>query len=318
MADRDAIQGIKEQLTLPLVVAPMFLVSSPELVLASCREGVIGSFPAPNARTLEVLESWMDQICTGLAETRDQEPERKIGPWAQNLVVHRTYARLADELKLVTRYQPPIVITALGSPRTVVDAVHDYGGLVIADVNSIEYARKAASIGVDGLALVSAGAGGHTGQMAGFAFVPAVREFFDGIIILAGAISTGGGIRAAEVLGADLAYMGTSFITAEESSAPPEYKSMAVEAQFGDLILTDSFTGADAYYMRQSLERVGIDPDNLQAGSGMDLSGHSGKVKAWKHVWSAGQGIGDVDGIQPLAGMVSRLKAEYEQAKAMP
>jgi nitronate monooxygenase len=231
-----------------------------------------------------------------------------------NLVVHRTYERLEQELAILEKYRPPLVITALGSPRDVVETVHGWGGLVIADVNSVEYARKAAAVGVDGLALVSAGAGGHTGNMAGFAFVPAVREFFDGILILAGAIGDGRAVRAAEVLGADLSYMGTRFITAAESIAPEEYKQMVVDSVFPDLVLTDFFTGAHAYYMRQSIEAAGLDPDNLEAGTGMNLS----EKKAWKDVWSAGQGVGTIHEVEPLADIVDAIAREYEAAKRVP
>ncbi len=311
MDSRDRIAGIKAELALPAIAAPMFLVSGPDLVIAACRSGIIGSFPAPNARTLDILEEWMDRITRELDELGGGKATR---PWALNLVVHRTYERLADELELVAKYKPPIVVTALGSPSDVVETVHAYGGLVIADVNSIEFARRAAAVGVDGLALVSAGAGGHTGSIAGFAFVPAVREFFDGIIILAGSIGDGRAIRAAEVLGADLVYMGTAFIAAEESLASEDYKNMLIDSQFTDLILSNSFTGGYAYYLRQSIERAGLDPEHLPPKESMDLSGSQNKIKAWKDVWSAGQGVGTIHAVEPVAAIVSRLQREYESA----
>jgi nitronate monooxygenase len=296
----------------------MFLVSGPDLVIGACRSGIVGSFPAPNARTLDTLEEWLERITSELAIMRKQQLAGSTQVWAQNLVVHSTYDRLDAELALVEKYQPPIVITALGSPRAVVEVVHSYGGLVIADVNNVPYARKAAEASVDGLALVAAGAGGHTGQMAGFAFVPAVREFFDGILILAGAIGDGRAVRAAEVLGAELSYMGTRFIATEESIAFPPYKQMVVDSKFDDLILSNSFTGAYAYYLKPSIVAAGMDPDNLPAKGKMDLTGTSTKIKAWKDVWSAGQGIDTVRKIEPIALIVDRLEQEYRAACELP
>lgn len=317
MADasaRERFAEIRADLRLPVVVAPMFLVSGPDMVVAAARAGVLGSFPAPNARTIDVFEEWVATITDRLQGFRRGGPAGATHHWAMNLVVHRTYERLDQELAVLEKYRPPVVITALGSPQHVVDAVHGWGGLVIADVNSVEYARKAAALGVDGLALVAAGAGGHTGQMAGFAFVPAVREFFDGIVILAGAIGDGRAVRAAEILGAELSYMGTRFIACEESIAAAAYKQMVVESVFPDLVLTDFFTGARAYYMRQSIEAAGLDPDNLEAGTGMNLS----EKKAWKDVWSAGQGVGTIHRVEPLADIVAGIAQEYEAARDLP
>ena len=314
---RARFEAIRASLRLPIVVAPMFLVSGPDLVTASCRSGVIGSFPAPNARTIDVFEEWLDQITGEIGSMRKNQVAGATDVWAQNLVVHSTYDRLDAELALLQKYQPPIVITALGSPKRTIEVVHDYGGLVIADVNSVDFARKAADAGADGLALVSAGAGGHTGQMAGFAFVPKVREFFDGILILAGAIGDGYAVRAAEILGAELSYMGTRFIATEESIAFDPFKQMVVDADYSDLILTSSFSGADAYYLRQSIVAAGLDPDNLAARHGMDLTGSETKIKAWKDIWSAGQGVGTVRKIVPLAQIVERLESEYQEAKKM-
>ena len=302
---------IRSKMVLPVVAAPMFLVSGPELVLAACRAGIMGSFPAPNARTVDVLADWMAHITADLDAARAAEPDSMIAPWAQNLVVHSTYGRLRAELDLLDRFRPPVVITALGSPKAAIEVVHGYGGLVFADVNSVELARKAAATGIDGLALVCAGAGGHTGAMAAFSFVPAVREFFDGILIVAGGICDGRGVRAAEVLGADLVYMGTRFIAARESLAVPDYKQMVVDATFADLVMSDSFTGAKAYYLRQSIERAGYDPKALTPGQGMNLVGAQQKVKAWKDIWSAGQGVGLVHAIEPVAAIVARLRDEY-------
>jgi nitronate monooxygenase len=321
MFDKDArirFLEMRKTLCMPVVAAPMFLVSGPDLVIEACKAGIIGSFPAPNARTIDDFEAWLDRITGELAILKKSGNGAMTDVWAQNLVVHRTYERLDAEIALLQKYRPPIVITALGSPRTVVEAVHDYGGLVIADVNTVAYARKAAAAGVDGLALVAAGAGGHTGHMAGFAFVPAVREFFDGILILAGAIGNGRSVRAAEVLGADLSYMGTAFIASKESIAFAPYKQMVVESEFSDLILTNSFTGAHAYYLRQSIVNAGLDPDQLIEKHQMNLTGSEKKTKAWKDIWSAGQGVGTVGGVEPIALIVERLKLQYDAAKAMP
>jgi len=315
---RNRFAELRATLRLPVVCAPMFLVSGPELVVAACRSGIVGSFPAPNARTLDVLEEWLERITSELAIMRKQQVAGSTQVWAQNLVVHSTYERLGAELALVEKYQPPIVITALGGPKAVIEVVHSYGGLVIADVNNVAYARKAAEAGVDGLALVAAGAGGHTGQMAGFAFVPAVREFFDGILILSGAIGDGRAVRAAEVLGAELSYMGTPFIAAEESMAFPPFKQMVVDSTFDDLLLSSSFTGAHAYYLKPSIIAAGLDPNNLPVKGKMDLTGSETKVKAWKDVWSAGQGVGTVHKIEPLADIVDRIAEEYQQARQLP
>jgi len=310
----EALAALRARLALPVVVAPMFLVSGPELVLAACRSGVIGAFPAPNARTLEILDQWMGRISRELGSVAPGGTSP--APWAQNLVAHSSYERLDGELELVDRYRPPLVITALGSPRAALEVVHGYGGIVIADVNSVQHARKAAAAGVDGLALVCAGAGGHTGRMSPFAFVAEVREFFDGLIIVAGGIGNGRGIHAAEQLGADLVSMGTRFIVAEESLAVAEYKRMVVAADCEDLVLTSAFSGADAYYLRQSIERAGYDPASLTPKPGMDLTGAQAKIRAWKDVWSAGQGVGQVSAIEPLALIVARLRREYEAARA--
>lgn len=315
---RERFAELRGTLRLPVVVAPMFLVSGPEMVTAACRAGVVGSFPAPNARSIDTFEEWLDRIDGELKLMREQQTAGATDVWAQNLVVHSTYDRLDAELALLQKYQPPIVITALGNPALVIEAVHDYGGLVIADVNSVPLAHKAAAAGADGLALVAAGAGGHTGQMAGFAFVPAVREFFDGILILAGAIGDGGAVRAAEVLGAELSYLGTRFIAAEESIAFEPYKQMVVDSDFSDLVLTNSFSGAHAYYLRQSIIAAGLDPDNLPSKDKMDLTDSKSKIKAWKDIWSAGQGVGTVRKVEPLADIVDLLETEYVAACKIP
>lgn len=305
-----AATALKARLRLPAIAAPMFLVSGPELVQAVRRAGLMASLPFPNARTIDVLEDWLADLCA-------RTPDVPRAPFAANMLTHSSYGRFDAELDLVRRFQPEIVITALGGPRRVVDAVHSYGGLVFADVNSVTFAKKAVDQGADGLVLVSAGAGGHTGPMAGFAFVPAVRQFFDGPIVLGGGIGDGRAIRAAEILGADLAYIGTRFIAAEESRASDEYRSMLVAAEFEDLVLSNKLTGADAYYLKASLARMGLDPDGRRS-DGPDFADSEGQVKAWRDVWSAGHGVGAVTRVQTAAQIIDTLAAEYEAACTTP
>jgi nitronate monooxygenase len=295
----------------------MFLVSGPDLVLAACRAGIAGSFPTPNARSIAILDSWLQRVTTEHAAASRAAPG-KVGPWALNLVMHSSYDRLGPELELVDRYQPPLVITALGSPAKAVEHVHAYGGKVFADVSSLAFARKAAAAGADGLVLVSAGAGGHTGKVSPFAFVQAVREFYDGIIVLGGSIGHGGAVRAAELLGADFAYVGTPFICAEESLAAPLYREMVVRASFEDLVLTRTFTGADAWYLRESIVAAGLDPDALVGKDKMDWSNSEGQLKAWKNIWSAGQGVDHIRAVESTQAIVDRYAAEYEAALRMP
>jgi nitronate monooxygenase len=300
----------RQRLALPLVAAPMFLISGPDLVIAACGEGVIGTFPTPNARTTAILDEWLDRITTSL--------DAKDAPWGANLVVHRSNSRLGEDLVLVEKYRAPLVITALGSPRSIVERVHDYGGLVFADVNSVGFARKAVDAGVDGLVLVAAGAGGHTGPMTGFAFVPAVREFFDGPLILGGGITNGAGIRAAEILGADLAYMGTRFIACVESMASEPYREMLIASTVDDLVLTRAITGVAANWLRASITRAGIDLSALEANPEIDFTDPQGAARRWAQVWSAGHGVGAIDRVEPAASLIARLKLEYEAAKNRP
>jgi nitronate monooxygenase len=292
-------------------------VSGPGLVLAACRAGIAGSFPAPNARTIETLDDWLRQIVEGHAQAAAATPGQ-VGPWALNLVTHSSYDRLPAELELVDRYRPPLVITALGSPAAAVKHVHAYGGTVFADVSSLAFARKAAAAGVDGLVLVAAGAGGHTGKVSPFAFVEAVREFYDGIIVLGVCIGHGGAVRAAELLGADLAYAGTPFIVAAESLAAADYRAMVVRASFEDLVLTRTFTGADAWYLRESIVAAGLDPEALVGKDKMDWSNSQGQLKAWKNIWSAGQGVDHIHAVEPTAAIVDRYVAEYAEALRRP
>jgi nitronate monooxygenase len=315
---QDRLGALRGRLSLPLICAPMFLVSGPDLVIAACRNGVIGSFPAPNARPPELLDAWMARVARELAEAGRADPSARIAPWSINLVVHSSYDRLPAELELVQRHRPPIVITALGNPARVVDTVHAYGGLVFADVGSVAMARKAAQAAVDGLILVSSGAGGHTGSVSPFVFVQAVRQFFDGIVVLAGGLCSGAAIRAAEVAGADLADIGTLFIAARESMASDDYRQMVVDAAVDDLVLTKAFTGANAYYLRRSIERSGLDPDNLSGKTSMDWSRSDSQLKAWKDIWSAGQSVAAVTRVESAGEIIARLRSEYLQSLQLP
>jgi nitronate monooxygenase len=290
-----------DQLRLPVIVAPMFLVSGPDLVIASSNAGLIGSFPGPNARTSEELEDWMQQINNATSN-----------PWAFNMITHKTYDRFSEELDLIKKFQPKIVITALGSPERVIEAVHGYGGKVIADVNNINFARRCAEMAVDGMALICHGAGGHTGHLSPFSFSAYVREFFDGLIVLAGSISTGQHIKAAQLLSADLCYMGTRFISAQESNAVDEYKSMIINSTYDDLRMTNLFTGAQAYYLKDSIIKNNLDPDNLDSNTeGFNVSASQDKIKAWKDIWSAGQGVGLIKNIESVESIVEELESEF-------
>ena len=292
-----------DQLRLPVIVAPMFLVSGPDLVIASSNAGLIGSFPGPNARTAEELEDWMHQINNATSN-----------PWAFNMITHKSYDRFSEELDLIKKFQPKIVITALGSPERVIEAVHGYGGKVIADVNNINFARRCAEMAVDGMALICHGAGGHTGHLSPFSFSAYVREFFEGLIVLAGSISTGQHIKAAQLLSADLCYMGTRFISAQESNAVDEYKSMIINSTYDDLRMTNLFTGAQAYYLKDSIINNNLDPDNLDSNTeGFNVSASQDKIKAWKDIWSAGQSVGLIKNIESVESIVEELESEFLQ-----
>ncbi len=311
------MHGFPFEVRLPVFAAPMFLISGPELVLAACAAGIVGSFPTPNARPIEVLDDWMRQIVDGLAALRRQHPGAVIGPWAANLVTHSSNTRLPDDLARIAEYKPPIVITALGGPRPVMEVVKGYGGLVFADVTSVRLARKAVDAGVDGLACVCAGAGGHTGSLSPFAFVSAVREFFDGQVVVGGGISDGWGVAGAIAAGADAVYMGTSFIPTVESRAAEGYKQMLVDSSVDDLLVSSALTGTPASWLKPSMIANGLDPDNLPPPPERRYdSNQSMAAKRWLDVWAAGQGLGAIKSIEPVAAVVDRLVVEYETAIA--
>jgi nitronate monooxygenase len=297
-----------ERLRLPVIAAPMFLVSGVELVLGACRAGVIGSFPAPNARTIEELDAWCRQIAGGLGDGD--------APWALNVVAHRTYTRLEEECEVLAVHRPPLVITALGSPERLIDTVRGYGGLVLADVSLIKHARKALDAGVDGLVLVCAGAGGHTGVYNPFAFTHEVRRFFDGPLVVSGGVSDGRAVAAVRALGADLAYVGTRFITTRESLVSDEYREMVVNCGLDDIVLTDSVTGIPANWMRPSLEAAGTTQSSAGGGAPDFASIMSGDRRRWRDIWSAGHGIAGAAHTGTVRELVDQLAAEYERVSA--
>lgn len=298
---------------LPAIAAPMFLVSSPELTIASSKAGIVGSIPAPNARTIEQLEQWLAQISTELG------PEKNGGqryPWLLNMIVHSTYDRFDAELELVKRYQPAVVTTALGSPKRVLAAVHEYGGVVMADVITPSMARKAAEAGVDALILVCAGAGGHTGIYNPFSFLAEVREFWDGPVGLAGGVSNGRDIHAARVLGYDFVLIGTRLIPAQESAVSEGYRHMLLDSKMEDVVASRSVSGVLANWLIPSLEQAGIDPTVAKAAE-VDFSGDLvSESKAWKHIWSAGHGVGQIKSLYGTAQLVDELEAEYRYSLA--
>ena len=300
----ERIDSIKSRLRLPAICAPMFLVTGPDMVISACKSGVLGTFPATNARTEEQLVSWLDQISTSVSQAD--------APWALNMITHNSYGRFDAELDLVRQYKPELVITALGGPHRVTDVVHGYGGLVFADVNSPKFARKAIEKGADGLVLICAGAGGHTGEYAMIPFVEEVRTFFDGPIIVGGGIGTGRGIKAVEALGVDFAYLGTRFLACQESLINDDYRQMVWDSQMEDLIASRAITGALGNWMRASVEAAGLTEEAMKAVAKIDFSQdmHAG-TKAWKHVWSAGQGVGMVNAPETVADVVETLMRQY-------
>ncbi|MEV4934437.1 MULTISPECIES: NAD(P)H-dependent flavin oxidoreductase [unclassified Sphingobium] len=299
---------LEGRLSLPLIGSPMFIISQPALVIAQCRAGIVGAFPSLNARPSGVFEQWLQQLGEALTD-RD-------APFAVNLIVHKTNSRLEEDLALCVKYRVPIVITSLGAREDVNEAVHSYGGIVLHDVINNVFARKAIEKGADGLIAVAAGAGGHAGTLSPFALVEEIRAWFDGPLALSGAIATGRSIAAARMMGADFAYMGSSFIATEEANAELAYKQMIVDSGSADIVYSDYFTGVLGNYLRPSITAAGLDADNLPKASQMDFSSASGGAKAWRDVWGAGQGIGAIRGVQPAADFIAQLRSEYQAAIA--
>ncbi len=307
------------QMRLPVIGAPMFILSNPDLVIAQCRAGIVGSFPALNARPAAALDDWLTQIDEALAATREAEPERMIAPYAVNQIVHGSNDRLEHDVQVCVDHQVPIMITSLRPPGDVVTAAHSYGGLVFHDVISVRHAEKAIEAGVDGLIVVCAGAGGHAGTLSPFALVSEIRQFWDGPLILSGSITKGEHILAARALGADFVYMGTRFIASAEAGAAEDYKTMVTDSSASDIVYSNLFTGVHGNYLRGSIENAGLDPDDLPEAdkSAMSFgSGGSSKTKAWKDIWGAGQGVGNIQRSEPVADIVAGLAREYDEVRA--
>jgi nitronate monooxygenase len=308
-----------QPLSLPVIGAPLFIISNPRLVIAQCKNGVIGAFPALNARPKQVLEDWLAEITSELAAFAQANPGAEVAPFAVNQIIHASNDRLAHDLALCGKYKVPIIITSLSAPNDIVPHVHSWGGLVFHDVISVRHAKKAIDAGVDGLILVCAGAGGHAGTLSPFALVEEVRKFWQGPIALAGAIATGRGVLAARAMGADFAYVGTRFIATEEANADVRYKEMIVASHASDILYSAYFTGVPGNYLRQSVINAGLDPDHLPERDKRVMNFEAGKaaetVKAWRDIWGAGQSVGATGDILPAADVVQRMRREYLRAK---
>jgi|TARA_B110000438_G_scaffold186322_1_gene178010 nitronate monooxygenase len=305
---------LQGNLSIPVIGSPLFLVSGPELVIAQCKAGIVGSFPALNARPQNVLDEWLVRIKDELAAAKEENPELPIAPYAVNQICHGSNDRLMADMESCVKHEVPIIITSLRPPEEIVTAAHSYGGVVYHDVISVRHARKAVEQGVDGLILVCAGAGGHAGTLSPFALVREVREFFDGTIILSGSISSGSAVASSQALGADLAYMGTRFIATEEANAEQTYKDMLIESVADDIIYSSLFTGVAGNYLKPSIENAGLDPNNLPEAdkSSMNFgSGGNTEAKAWKDIWGSGQGIGSIKDSPTVQALVDQLKEEY-------
>jgi nitronate monooxygenase len=309
------VEKLRNQMVLPVIGAPMFIVGNPDLVIEQCKSGVIGSFPALNARPAEALDEWLERIEAALAHHAQAHPKAKIAPYAVNQIIHHSNDRLDRDLDACVRHRVPIIITSLRSPDDVVKQVHQYGGVVFHDVISIRHAEKALEAGVDGLVLVCAGAGGHAGMLSPFALVREVRRFFSGPIALSGAITDGAGVLAAEAIGADFAYVGTRFIATREANAADAYKRMIVDSSAADIVYTPFFSGVHGNYLKGSIKAAGLDPDNLAPVDKTSMNFGSGRTKAWKDIWGAGQGVGNVDDVPPVRELVERLREEYDAAR---
>jgi len=314
-----ALPPILQNLGLPVIAAPMFILSGPELVIAQCKAGIVGSFPALNARPQEKLGEWITYIKSELAAYQAANPDKIVAPFAVNQICHASNNRLEADMRTCVEHEVPIIITSLRPPKIVIDAVHSYGGIVLHDTINIRHTKKALSEGADGIIAVCTGAGGHAGRLSPFALIPEIRSFHDGPLLCSGAISTGGAILAAQAMGADLAYIGTRFIASKEASAPDAYKEAVVEAAGEDIVYSSLFTGIHGNYLKSSIEAAGLDPDNLPEAdkSSMNFgSGGNTDAKAWKDIWGAGQGVGSIHDIPSVQDIVDSLKAEYNEAKS--
>lgn len=306
----------RNRLRLPVVGAPLFLISNPDLVLAQCKAGVVGSFPSLNARPLAQLDEWLDRLTSDLAAWDAAHPEAPSAPYAVNLIVHKSNQRLEEDLALCVKWKAPIVITSLGAREDVNQAVRGYGGITLHDVIHNVYAHKAIEKGATGLIAVAAGAGGHAGTLSPFALVSEIREWFSGIVAVSGSIATGASILGALAMGGDLAYIGSAFIATDEANATAAYKQMIVDSGASDIVYTNLFTGIHGNYLKESVRNAGLDPDNLAAGDPKTMNFGKGEFKAWRDVWGSGQGIGAVKATVPAGELVARLAREFEEAKA--
>ncbi|WP_416065334.1 NAD(P)H-dependent flavin oxidoreductase [Rhizobium sp. ZK1] len=309
---------LKDNLRLPVIGSPLFIVSHPALTLAQCKAGVIGAFPALNARPESQLDEWLAMMSEDLAHYNARHPERPAAPFAVNQIVHMSNKRLEHDLMLCVKYKVPVVISSLGAVPEVNAAVHSYGGIVLHDIINNRHANSAIRKGADGLIAVAAGAGGHAGTLSPFALVQEIRSWFDGPLLLAGSIATGGAVLAAQAMGADMAYIGTPFIATEEARASEAYKQAIVEGAAADIVYSNYFTGVHGNYLKPSIRAAGLDPDNLPDAdpSKMDFEQAAGGAKAWKDIWGSGQGIGAIKAVEPVAKLVDRLEAEYHAARA--
>jgi nitronate monooxygenase len=312
-------KALKGKIRIPLIGAPMFIVSGPELVIAQCQAGIVGSFPALNARPQSMLSEWLKRIKDEVGEYGEAHPDEVVAPYAVNQIAHASNTRLREDVETCVELEVPIIITSLRPPEDVVKAVHSYGGLVFHDVISLRHARKAISQGVDGIIAVCAGAGGHAGPLSPFALVKEIRKEFDGAIILSGCITSGKDVLAARAMGADLAYSGTRFIATEEANAVPEYKEMIVNSASSDIVYSSLFTGIHGSYLKASIANAGLDPENLPDGSKEDMDfakASKSEAKVWKDIWGAGQGVGDIDEILPAREVALNMEREYRDSLA--
>ena len=310
------LPSVLQNLSLPVIASPMFIASGPALVAAQCKAGIVGSFPALNARPAELLDTWLTDLQRELADYAAANPGAKIGPIAVNQIVHASNTRLEHDVEVCVKHQVPIIISSLRAPpQEMLDAVHSYGGIVLHDVVSIRHAQKALEAGVDGLILVAAGAGGHAGALSPFALVGEVRKFFDGPLALSGAIATGDAILAAQAMGADFAYIGSRWLATQESNVSPSYREAIVESNAADIVYTNLFTGVHGNYLKKSIVNAGLDPEALPESDKSKMSFGDGTAKAWRDIWGAGQGVGLMDDVPTVAEMVARLKGEYDAAR---
>ncbi len=312
------LPAVLQNLTLPVIAAPMFIASGPQLVTEQCKAGIVGSFPALNARPAELLDTWLTDIQAELTAFKSAHPERRVGPIAVNQIVHQSNDRLAHDVEVCVKHKIPVIISSLRTPpQEMMEAIHSYGGIVLHDVISIRHAEKALEAGVDGLILVASGAGGHAGPLSPFALVGEVRKFYKGTIALSGSIATGDAVLAALAMGADLAYIGSRWLATKEANVSQAYQTAIMESAAADIVYTNLFTGVHGNYLKKSIVAAGLDPDNLPVADKSKMNfGSTGGAKAWRDIWGAGQGVGLMDDVPSTADMVLRLKAEFDAAKA--